>query len=318
MDVTTWAKDWLHRWHIHPRRWLAGFVSYPRFLGYVRPQLITVWEEEFLVRRKLLARAWEPRQLLTPVGKRILVLCPHPDDEAIGAGGLLLAHRDRSEIHLVCLSNGEGGGRLAQPETNTETAKSRMVETRRAEFRKTADMLRAASVRHLDFPDGGIPCSAAAVELLRSIVTAIRPDVVLLPWFLDGHVDHRRANVLYAWGCADLPALVLGYEVWSLLEPNAIMDISQHIDAKLMLIRNYESQLRTVDYVNFASGLARVRAYQFPTDVRRDGAVEAYVALPNHEYCRMVCQLYGEAGSVGQSALSLLKLRRAEQANATT
>ncbi len=310
------VKDILHRRGIHPRRWFNGWLAYSRYLGYVKPQLATASEEEFLVRRKLLARAWEPRQLIAPFGKRLLALCPHPDDECIGAGGVLLAHRDQAEIHLVCLCNGEGGGKLGEPETDAGGAESKLVETRKAEFRKTAHVLRAASVHNLGFPDGGIPCSAAAAEQLRSIVRAIQPDVVLLPWFLDDHVDHRRANVLYAWGCADLPTLVLGYEVWSLLEPNAVMDISKHLDEKLALIRNYESQLRTVDYVSFASGLARVRAYQFPTHACRGGAVEAYVALPNHEYCRTVCQLYGEAGCVRQSALSLLGLHRVERATA--
>ena len=318
MSVTSSIRTLLRQKKIHPRRWLRGLISYSRYLGYVRPQLMTASKEEFLVRRKLLARAWEPRHLVVPVGKRLLALCPHPDDESIGAGGLLLAHRNLAEIHLVCLCNGEGGGSLGESAGDPEATKRALIETRKTEFRKIAHTLNVASVRHLDFPDGGIPCSTTAAEQLRAIVQDIRPDTVLLPWFLDNHVDHCRANVLYAWGCADLQALVLGYEVWSLLEPNAVLDITPHLDAKLALIRNYESQLRTVDYVGFASGLARVRAYQFPTDTRRAGAVEAYVALPNHEYCSTVCQLYGEAGCVKPSALSLLDLHRVERASAAT
>ena len=132
-------KNILHKQGIHPRRWLNGLLAYSRYLGYVKPQLMTTSEEEFLVRRKLLAQAWEPRQLMAPVGKRILALCPHPDDESIGAGGLLLAHRDRAEIHLVCLCNGEGGGELSEPEINGVAAKAKLIETRKTEFRKTAD-----------------------------------------------------------------------------------------------------------------------------------------------------------------------------------
>jgi LmbE family N-acetylglucosaminyl deacetylase len=154
---------------------------------------------------------------VAPVGKRLLALCPHPDDESIGAGGLLLAHRNLAEIHLVCLCNGEGGGSLGESAGDPEATKRALIETRKTEFQKIADTLNAASVRHLDFPDVGIPCSTTAAEQLRAIAQDIRPDAVLLPWFLDDHVDHRRANVLYAWGCADLHTLVLGYEVWSLL-----------------------------------------------------------------------------------------------------
>ncbi|MGA2139839.1 MAG: hypothetical protein ABSH14_13355 [Verrucomicrobiia bacterium] len=93
----------LRRNGVYLHRWLTGFVSYPRYLGYVKPQLIDATEEEFRVRRQLLAQAWEPRALTVPVGKRLLVLCPHPDDESIGAGGLVLAHRNSAEIHLACL-----------------------------------------------------------------------------------------------------------------------------------------------------------------------------------------------------------------------
>ena len=73
---------------------------------------------------------------------------------------------------------------------NPETTKHKLIETRKAEFNKTAEALQAASVWHLDFPDGNIPCSTEALERMGSIVREIRPDVVLLPWLLDSHVDH--------------------------------------------------------------------------------------------------------------------------------
>ena len=230
MGFASLIKAVFHRNGLYPRRWLTGLASYSRYLGYIKPELLQPNEEEFRIRRQLLARAWEPRQLTAPVGKRILALCPHPDDESIGAGGLLLAHRDLAEIHLVCLCDGARGGSLGGIDNNPKG----LIEARRAEFRKTAATLRAASVQHLDYPDGNIPCSATATERLKSIVSEIRPDVVLLPWFLDGHVDHRHANVLYAQACADLEATVLGYEIWSLLEPNAIFDITGHLADQLI------------------------------------------------------------------------------------
>ncbi len=308
MSFTSSFKQLLHRNGIHPRRWLTGFVSYPRFLGYVKPQLMTASEQEFLVRRKILARAWQPRQLTAPVGKRIVALCPHPDDESIGAGGLLLAHRGRGEVHLVCLCNGDRGGELDSP----QAGKSKLVETRKAELRKTAETLKATSVRHLDYPDGAIPCSPGAIEQLRAVINDIRPDVVVLPWLLDGHPDHRRTNLLYAWACSDIEAMVLGYEIWTMLEPNAVFDIAPYLSEKLALIQNYRSQLRTVDYVNYADGLARVRAYHAAFSPHRSGAAEAFLALPNHEYCEMVFQLYGAPGQIRADAAALLDLTQPE------
>jgi len=308
MGFVSTIKVLCQRHGVHPRRWLTGFVSYPRYLGYIRPHLLNATEEEFRVRRQLLAQAWEPRALVAPVGKRLLALCPHPDDESIGAGGLLLAHRNIAEIHLVCLCTGEGGGSIAGADADPETTKRMLVEARKAEFAKTAEALGAVSVRHLDFPDGGIPCSTEAVEKLRSIMDEIRPDVVLLPWFLDDHVDHRRANALYSWACADMDATVLGYEIWSLLEPNAVFDITAHLPGKLALIQNYASQLRTVDYASYASALARVRAHHAALHPLRAGAAEAYVALPNRAYCELVHALYGVRGNVRANTAASLGL----------
>jgi hypothetical protein len=115
----------------------------------------------------------------------------------------------------------------------------------------------------------------------------------LLPWFPDEHVDHRRANVLYALACGDIEVTVLGYEIWAMLEPNAVFDITKHMNGKLSLIRNYPSQLRTVDYLGYASCLATVRAFQAALQPLRSGAPEA-LALPNREYCDLACKLYGE------------------------
>jgi LmbE family N-acetylglucosaminyl deacetylase len=289
MRFISFIKAALHRSGIHPRRWLCGLVSYSRYIGYIRPHLLRATEEEFRVRRQLVTRAWEPRRLVAPVGKRILALCPHPDDESIGAGGLLLAHRELSEIYLVCLSDGAGGGSLGEADTN----RNALVEARRAEFRNTA-----ASVQHLDYPSGNIPCNAAALQRLRTIVRDIAPDAVLLPWFLDGHIDHRSTNVLYARACGDIEATVLGYEIWTMLEPNAVFDITPYLSEKLSLIRNYSSQLRTVDYLGYAAGLATVRAYHAALRPLRSGAAEAFVALPNREYCELVCRLYGRGNKI--------------------
>jgi LmbE family N-acetylglucosaminyl deacetylase len=162
-----------------------------------------------------------------------------------------------------------------------------MAHVRKTELQRTATALKAASCQSFDYPDGAIPVDKTATERLREAVHRIRPEAVVLPWFLDNLPDHRRTNLLYIEACRDVGCLVLAYEVWSLLEPNAVLDITPFLDAKLRMIRHYESQLRTVDYVNYALGLAKVRAYHYPVQERRTGAAEAFIALPNVEYCEL-------------------------------
>jgi N-acetylglucosamine malate deacetylase 1 len=284
MSLSRITKNVAARLGFHPRRSFDGAMSYSRYLGYIRPKLLELDESEFLARRRLLASAWEPRKLIAPVGARLLVISPHPDDESIGPGGLLLAHRELAEIHLVCLCDGSRGGSLPDGRKNVKE----LGELRRAEFEKAATALNATSVTHLNLPDGNVSLSPDSAAALYSIVKKIEPDVVLLPWFLDGHIDHRSTNVLYARACGGLDALVLGYEIWSMLEPNAFFDFTQYAEAKSSLIGNYPSQLRTVDYIQYASGLSNVRAFQLSGHPLRRGSVEAFIALPNREYCELV------------------------------
>ena len=51
------------------------------------------------------------------------------------------------------------------------------------------------------------------------------------------------------------------------------------------LIKSYASQLRTVDFVSYSVGLAHARAFHHPVNQLRNGAVEAYLALPASDYC---------------------------------
>jgi LmbE family N-acetylglucosaminyl deacetylase len=278
-----------------PRRWLAAIFVYPRFMGYIWPQLLKSSESDYLVRMKLAKSGWRPKVLSAPVGKRILFISAHPDDEVIGAGGLLLAHQGKSAIHILCLTNGELGGALEHSLPNCAEFQRMMGQTRKAELQDVGSRVGADSIEFCNFADGSVSSDPDSISKVRAYVARIAPDVIVLPWFFDDHPDHRSANMLYAAACADFNCLVLAYEIWALLEPNAIFDISDMLDEKLELIKCYSSQLRTVDYLGYAAGLARVRAFHIPVRDDRSGAVEAFIALPNSEYCRLIEQLHQQS-----------------------
>ena len=292
---------------IHPRALVDSLLTYPRFLGTIKPQLLGRADAELGARTRSLGTAWWPRALKCPVGKRVLVVAPHPDDETIGPGGFLLRHRGLAELHVVTVFNGERGGRLERgPWENTPEYKAEMVATRRDEMGRVAAVLGLASVQRLDVPDGTIDLQPGAVLRLRAAVERVSPDIVMLPWYLDAHPEHRVTNVLYAWGCADLSCMVLAYEVWQMLEPNAVLDITDQLDEKLALVNKYRSQTATVDYVGFVEGIARTRAFYSPVRTNRGGAAEAYLALPNADYCDLVTSVYGVDGQLSTDAKRLL------------
>jgi LmbE family N-acetylglucosaminyl deacetylase len=291
LDLIKPVKQFLRLIGFTPRRWLAAIFVYSRFMGYIWPKLLTSSKSEYLVRMKLAKLGWCPQVLSAPVGGKVLFISPHPDDEAIGAGGLLLAHKGMSEIHILCLTNGELGGGLETSPNNPVEFQRIMGQTRQAELKEVGNRVGAASIEFFNFADGSITCDLGSISKLRDYVMEISPDVIVLPWFLDAHADHRAANVLYAAACSDFDCLVLAYEIWALLEPNAIFNISDILEEKIDLVKCFRSQLRTVDYVGYAAGLARVRAYHTPVRGDRSGAVEAFIALPNREYCALVRSL---------------------------
>ena len=98
-------------------------------------------------------------------------------------------------------------------------------------------------------------------------------------------------NRLFAEAAKGRSMMVLGYEIWSLLSPNAYLDITPVMPMKQRLVAQYVSQLRTVDYAGYADGLAKVRAFHLPVAQNRTGAVEAFIAMPCPDYCDIVQRL---------------------------
>jgi LmbE family N-acetylglucosaminyl deacetylase len=294
-----------HRLGFHPRGLLDSLLTYPRFLGRIKPMLLQGQEDEIKARFAALGHCLEVSHLTVPVGRRIVVLAPHPDDESIGAGGLLLAHRGRSEIHLVNVFNGEGGGQLPNHPWSADPAyRDSLVQARRQELAAVAETVGAASIHHLDLRDGASQPTLGDARRLADLMARLHPDVVVLPWYLDNQWDHRTTNVLYAWACSQLDVMVLGYEIWSICQPNSVLDITPWIEEKLALVRLYQTQ-QTIDYAGYVQGIALVRAFQHTVRPDRSGAAEAYFALPNRDYCDLVLALYGKPGPLSSASRAI-------------
>ena len=149
-----------------------------------------------------------PVRRLPPLGQRLLVLAPHPDDEVLGAGGLMLAGRSEgARIAVVVLTDGEAGGRGSVQ--GEDLAATREEETRRA----LAHLGPELAVRFLGYADGRLgwawsehwtavrrdgteESAQTIVDDIRGALRAAAPSAVLLPMPLDEHPDHRALNRL--------------------------------------------------------------------------------------------------------------------------
>jgi LmbE family N-acetylglucosaminyl deacetylase len=140
------------------------------------------------------APAWRRRRDMPAApplraGDRLLVVAAHPDDETLGAGGLIaMAARLAVPVTVLVATDGEA----SHPQSLTHTA-AQLAEIRRAEVRAAIARLHAhAGMRFLGLPDGRlhehVPVLAAAIAELGSACSHL-----VTPWRGDGHPDHTAA-----------------------------------------------------------------------------------------------------------------------------
>jgi len=172
---------------------------------------------------------------------RILVLAPHPDDESIGCGGLLLKYPGQCDV--VVLTDGRYGGLSGQSETDT-------ISTRKVEFENAMTYAGVKSWFFLGVEDGKLSENFAKFAELN----LSGYDAIFVPAPGENHEDH--ACVYDFLRKLKPQAQIYGYEVWSALgSPSHYIDISDVVDEKKRLIAFHESQTAQVDYVSKAVGL---------------------------------------------------------------
>ena len=146
--------------------------------------------------------------------RRLIVVAAHPDDETLGAGGLIArAGRAGAPITVVVLTNGEA----SHPESTTHDP-ARLAALRRVEVTAAvAALAPGALVRLLDFADGSL--AGRLEEASRAISAEIGaggPGTWLVsPWRLDGHPDHAAAAEAAHHAARDRGVRLFEYPIWA-------------------------------------------------------------------------------------------------------
>lgn len=202
----------------------------------------------------------------------VMVLSPHPDDEAIGCAGAVLLHRAAgTPVHIVQVSDGrDGDRRLHDPALSAAdraALQATLIATRRDEAAHWGREAGVDAVHFLDARDGAIGPTPATVDALATLLAQHRPRLVYLPFVTDLLEDHWQTSRLFQaavracrGGWAGGAVRVRGYEVWSPLPANCVADITSLAERKRALLDIYASQLRDVDYRRAVDGLNRYRA----------------------------------------------------------
>ncbi|MEO0478668.1 MAG: PIG-L family deacetylase [Planctomycetota bacterium] len=199
-----------------------------------------------------------PEHWTEPPAGPALCFSPHPDDEVIGPGGALALHRMRGDVARVVVAT---DGIAGDPDQKFGD----LAAKRRAESRTAMAELFVDDVDFWGFPDSCVVTEVDLDEIARRAVLEVervRPRVVYVTWPGEIHGDHRAlcAGVLRGLERCSYDGLVLGYEVWTPMTAEVVLDITPVGERKMRAIGMYETQTAYVDYVRVIDGLDRYRS----------------------------------------------------------
>jgi LmbE family N-acetylglucosaminyl deacetylase len=195
-----------------------------------------------------------PEDLRQPYAGRALCFAPHPDDECAGPGGALCMHRMRGDpVRVVIVTTGAAGDPDGKYDRDT------YVEQRYRESRAAMGTLGVEDLVFWDLPDSCViadsDITGVAIRAARE-VEAFRPEVVYLPWEGEANSDHRA---VYCGGLrglrrCEVAGIALGYELWGLMVPDVVLDITPVAERKFAALKAFETQLAYVDYLHSVRG----------------------------------------------------------------
>ena len=175
----------------------------------------------------------------------LVAIAAHPDDVELTCGGTLVkAARSGYRTGIIDLTGGESGTYGTKDLRNDEA-------TRAAEIMGVSVRLNAG------LPDAGLHNTDATRRTVVGLIRQLAPRVVILPYPIGRHPDHRIASELGrdasylaglknydAEGDAHRPEKIiytLAYRE-DAVKPTFVVDISDEFDTKLQAIRAYASQ----------------------------------------------------------------------------
>lgn len=201
----------------------------------------------------------------------ILVIAAHPDDETLGAGGLLHKYR-KQKISVSCMTLTDGVGARKEPDIKGAR------HERESAFTQVAQKLSFQNTYQESFPDNAMD-SVPFLDIAKTvekIVAKEQPKTILTNFEGDLNIDHRLTfqAVLTACrpGCFASVQEIISFEVPSSTEcaigiqsvpsfqPNYFVDIEHELEEKIETMKLYDAELRSYPHPRSPEAL-RARAH---------------------------------------------------------
>lgn len=225
-------------------------------------------------------RAPLPVTTTAPERGRVLLLCPHADDDVIGAGGTCAQHVAQGDfVQVVIAFSGEAG----DPDGRYDAAE--YAALRQKEARAGGAHLGFEHYQFLGYPEGHEPSDVELVQAAHHLAGVIRqaaPDIIYCCWIGEYHLDHyvlaRAARLALA--IVGFTGTVWGYEVWTALIPTWINDVTNEFEKKSLAMREHASQMDYHDLTHKAFGLMAQRSMYCDRTARHAEAFAPFGEAP--------------------------------------
>lgn len=180
---------------------------------------------------------------------RILVVTPHPDDETLGAGGLLLKYKQNGdETYWLNITN-------MREEYNYS---KEVVEERQEQIRKVIGMYKFDGFFNLELQPAYLEQyeSGEVISEISKIINNVKPNMIILPNRTDVHSDHKRVFD-WCYSCTKIfryPYIkrILTMEILSetdfavsdnAFSANYFVDITDYFEDKIKIMKIYSSEI---------------------------------------------------------------------------
>lgn len=192
--------------------------------------------------------------------KKCVVIAPHPDDESLGCGGLISTlGKLKSQIYVLYTTDGS----MSHPNSENSNPEERRV-IREGEAVRALSMLgvKKENVYFLRGKDSALPIRGqegfdAFASQISQLIAAVNPDLIVMPYRLDPHCDHRATWEMTkeAINAVHYRGDVFEYAIWLYdlgteedLRPLTdahfcYLDLGEASEIKKMAINQHKSQL---------------------------------------------------------------------------
>ena len=188
---------------------------------------------------------------------KCLMICPHPDDEMLGAGGVLI----KNAKNFDCLCMASAGVKTPEIEAE-ERANIRILE-----FYKVMDEIGVKN--RWIFKTYGVPPMNDQIEKYFSdycqLIDSKKYDYIFIPHPMDNHPEHKYIvnnlfkRILRKNGVKK-SCKICFYEVWQPIQKvNHYENISEVFEKKYNTIKLYASQNGWINYPDRIEGLNKYR-----------------------------------------------------------